>query len=62
MITAILKLLFIALLLFAFGIWIHSLCEWDGTKPCKPEDCDSCPFPPCEDRPINTNNERKDPK
>ncbi len=60
MIVAILKLLFIVFILFAVGYWIYALCEWDGTKPCKPEDCDSCPFPPCEDRPINKETERKE--
>lgn len=65
MIVAILKLLFIMFALFAVGFWIYALCEWDGTKPCKPEDCDSCPFPSpphptCEDRPINKETERKE--
>ena len=61
MIVAILKLLVIVFGLFGFGFWIHALCEWDGTKPCIPEDCDSCPFPRCEDRPININDsERKE--
>lgn len=59
MIGAILKLLFAALIIGVVIYWIYCLVHWDGTKPCKPEDCDSCPFPPCEDRPIN-NNERKD--
>lgn len=39
--------------------WLHGLVNWDGKKGCKPEDCDTCPFPHCEDRPINKN-ERKD--
>lgn len=61
MIVAILKLLFIVFALFAVGYWIYALCEWGSTKPCKPEDCDSCPFPPCEDRrPINKETERKE--
>lgn len=31
--------------------WIHALVNWDGTRPCSPEDCKHCPFPPCEDKP-----------
>ena len=37
--------------LVLFFVWIRSLANWDGTKPCSPEDCERCPFPPCEDKP-----------
>ena len=53
MIAAILKILCGVLIIAAVVFWIHCLCEWDGTRPCQPEDCKNCPFPPCEDKPIN---------
>lgn len=34
-------------------VWIVALASWDGKKLCKPEDCDTCPFPPCRDGHIN---------
>ena len=52
MISAVLKILLIIAVLFAVGFWIHRLCEWNGKKPCLPEDCESCPFPPCKEKPI----------
>lgn len=59
MITVILNWLLMVVTLAVLICWIAALVQWDGEKHCKPEDCDSCPFPPCEDRPINKN-ERKD--
>lgn len=55
MIAAALNLLPVVVWIGCVAMWIHALVTWDGVKGCKPEDCDSCPFPPCEDRPINTN-------
>lgn len=26
------------------AIWIVALCNWDGKCPCKPEDCEDCPY------------------
>ena len=57
MMAAILKLLFAILIIAAVVFWIHALCERDGKKPCLPEDCESCPFPHCKEKPIN--DERK---
>lgn len=59
MITAALKVVYFIIVIAALVLWLHALANWDGEKRCKPEDCDTCPFPPCEDGPINKN-ERKD--
>lgn len=39
----------LAAFIVVLAVWIYSLVNWDGKKHCKPEDCDSCPFPPCTD-------------
>lgn len=53
MIVFILKTLVYVAAIVGLTIWIVSLASWDGEKHCKPEDCDTCPFPPCEDEHIN---------
>lgn len=41
-----------ALLIIALTfIWVRALVRSDGKKPCKPEDCATCPFPPCDPKP-----------
>ena len=31
----------------ALAVWLRALARWDGTRPCAPEDCETCPFPRC---------------
>ncbi len=48
--NAIANIALIVILIAIWVIWIVSLVRWDGKKTCSPgEDCESCPFPPCED-------------
>ena len=45
-------LLFVAMVVVVV-IWIVSLVKYDPQKdPCRPEDCDTCPFPLCEGRGV----------
>ncbi len=38
------NLLLIAVALVCGWVWIRSLISWDGTYPCKREDCETCPY------------------
>lgn len=51
MLTTTLTLLGLVIGLTAIGIAVDALVKWDGKKHCKPDDCDTCPFPPCDDKP-----------
>lgn len=51
----------VAIVLTIAGVcyWIHALVNWDGEKSCTPgKDCESCPFPPCEDKKKEEHRER----
>ena len=41
----------------AGAVWLRALSRWDGSRPCAPEDCETCPFPRCPDRPARTTGE-----
>lgn len=56
---AIANVVMVVLLIAIFVIWIVSVARWDGKKPCTPgKDCESCPFPPCEDKKKEEHRER----
>lgn len=52
MLTTVLVLLGLVGILNGLWFWVYNLVNWDGEKGCKPEDCDTCPFPRCKDRPT----------
>ena len=52
MLTTVLVLLGLVGILNGLWFWVYNLVNWDGEKRCKPEDCDTCPFPRCKDRPT----------
>lgn len=48
--SALFNLLLILAALVTVARWIYAITKWDGTKNCD-GDCESCPFPPCKDKP-----------
>lgn len=61
--TPVLSAIALVSFLAALVFWIYGLAKWDGKNPCTHEDCDSCPFPRCEEGAVNKNNiERKEHK
>ena len=59
MIALILKALVCIAAVVILVVWIVALASWDGKKHCKPEDCDTCPFPLCGDGHINKTTEKE---
>ena len=49
MVRAIINLVLSASLLAVIVGWIVALIDYDGKKPCSPEDCKTCPFPRCKE-------------
>lgn len=58
MVRAIINLLLSASSLAVIVGWIVALIDYDGKKPCSPEDCKTCPFPRCKEDKHDTH--RKD--
>ena len=53
MLEAIANIILIIAILVIAPIWIVSLVNYDPNEdPCRPEDCEMCPFPQCEGRGI----------
>lgn len=53
MFEAIANVILLIAMIALFVVWIVSLVNHNpNEEPCKPEDCNTCPFPLCEGRGI----------
>lgn len=51
-IKAVLSLIGLVAIAAAITYWLIYLVRYDGHDVCDKSQCDSCPFPPCENRGV----------